>query len=409
MVRYTAKSDDFKDGEWIPKTWQRKEQVALIDHIMMVYRQWLQDMRGLAEELKQAKSTSYTDYGHEGPYGDTYAVQNPRGATVYEGAEPDMYDLSPVEDSDLYLDMMGVSYDSPILDSCPEPSSAVLERLDAEFQNVFDWMWAAEDADLNWHSIISNWENSDGDPAWNANNAGVEIAYYADTVEQKATPFLNDLRGRWVEELERLAEQAHEDYVQDTLDGGAYLSLKFVEDAVMLADEALESIEQSTSTRAEDEIKFYTKAFEEMTAQAADVPGMMAEDVAFMSGAVGDLREITGRSHHSDIRAWEARGVQQEDAKIAVDRIRSYWVKRLQQMDNIEHIKKVNRLAQKKAAGTVPNYRFKVGEIVKAKNRYGKVIGARLEGGTGKQVYEVKVNGVDKPKLYYNDELQRAE
>lgn len=407
----TSKAENWQDGEWIPKHWQRGEQLGAIDRAIAGFKTWLQDLRGLAGELEHAESNSYTEHGYEGPYGDTYAVQYPRGYTAYEDANVEDFDLSPATKPDYYSEVMGIESEDFIQYQFPQPWSPTLTKLQEELFEISWWLWVEESDDIDWYKLISSWENPSEDPAWEAQALGEALNNYADQAEAEALPQMVAIRREWVEELQRLEEQAHTEHINDAYEDGAYYSLKFAEEALALTEEALQAIEEATPTRAEEEVKFYTKALEQMAIEAEDVPGMMVDDTGFMAGAMEDLKEIARRAHHDDIRAWEARGVQQEDAKLAIDRIRSHWAKRLEDMKDLDYVKKVNRLARKAHAGTVPNYRYKVGQMVKVKQsrRYGKIVGAKLEGGTGKQVYEVKVNGVDNPKKYYTDELEKAE
>lgn len=405
MFGYTA----YKNDDQIPADWQVKEQLAAIDLVISGMNEWFKELKSLGTLLIYAQSESSRDYGYEGDYGDAYVYQNPQGDILYEGANPEDFDMSPVQDYHSYEDMMGITSEDFILGTYPSPYSTTLTNIEREIWEVAGVLFILQET-IGYAPLFKEWKSTDGDPAIIAHEIGENILEFVDEYETEALFSLNKLRSEWGNETDSLAESNYQKTVEEELDNGAINFVRYAEDVLSLADEAIESLEQATPTRANEEVKYYASILDEAATQAEDVPGMMVDDAGFMSGAAEDIKEIARRSFHSDIRAWEARGVQKDDAILAFSRVRSYWAKRLDDVSDVDTIRKINRLASKSNPGTVPNYRYKVGQMVKVKKsrRYGKVVGARLEGGTGKQVYEVKVNGVDKAKLCYVDEIERA-
>lgn len=409
--RYKA-NIQWEDADWIPANWQREEQVAFFDQIASTLPGWATSILGLAKQLIASESTTSRDYGYEGPYGDRYVVQHPYGIEVYEGASYEDFDMSPVENVDTKIEALGLGWDDPVYAHYPAPMSPLLEQLDAQLGEIGRKLNLEEGEDADrWNNIIENWKDATGDPASYAQEAGEYLSDFSSYIENDAIPSIYDIKQKWIEELRRLENDAYEERMQKAYNDGAQPFVRYATDVLALSEEAVGAIEQATSTRAEEEIKLYTKALKEASIEADDIAGMTEADSAFLKGAVDDLTEIAKRTHHNDIRAWEARGLQKNDALLAFDRVRSYWTKVVKQLDNLEAVQKINRLANKSHPGTVPNYRYKIGQMVKLKGsgRYGKIIGSKLDGGTGKQVYEVRVNGADRPKQCYVNEIERAE
>ena len=406
MLGYmTSKGENWESGEWIPAHWQQSEQVGALDRAITIFKTWISDMKGLGEELRHAQSHEYRDYGYSDERGDQY----PGGRVAYEDASPVDFDTSLITDPYSYLDQAGLDSEDFILYEFPDPHSGTLEKLQQDFYDTFNEYLFMLEAD--WSDVEREWINLDEDPAVGASAAGDAVFDVASEAERDGLSQLLDIRTQWVNEVHRLEAQEHDTHVEKAYAGGAYASVDYAEDVLALSEEAIDELEAATSTRADEEIKQYLDELSQKADEASEIPGMLTDDVSFMEGAVDDIKQIASRTHHSDIRSWEARDIQKSDALIAVDRVRSHWAKRLEDFQDLDHVKKINRLASKAGNGTLPSYRFKVGQMVKVSQsrRYGKVIGAKLEGGTGKQVYEVRVNGLDSPKTFYSDELERSE
>jgi hypothetical protein len=119
--------------------------------------------------------------------------------------------------------------------------------------------------------------------------------------------------------------------------------------------------------------------------------------IVTLDSQMENLREICERRFHRDIRSWEDRAIQKEDAKIALFTMKSYWERFL------------NPDTASKALPGAPNYRFRVGEKVKVVSSgfIGKVVTCEKENGTGKQVFWVKLK--DETKKYFVRDLKRYE
>lgn len=388
---YRVKSSD----DLTPVEWQAKEQVAVIDNAIGVAREWIKDARATALALQAA-----------------YSIADGNGD--FAGAWPSDFNLYVADQS--YFDNFGIHGEGFIRESFPAPDSEELAELEIDILASILEMVVQPFMNPRWHDIMDRWSSANRDPATCAYQAGSYILEAVVDAEISIFPRLLNMRQEWVDIVSELQDGLYQENIAGEIeDGGIGGAIQYMRRALSLSEDALLSLDEATTTRAADDIKFYTKQFKLMAANAADVPGLVAEDEAFMSRAADDLEDIAQRRYHNDIRAWESQRAQREDAKLAVDKVRSYWAKRLDATNDLGEIKRLKRITQKaqarKGDGTIPAYRFNVGSMVKVRTsrRYGKVLGAKLEGGTGKQVYEVRVNGVDHPKNYYAHELERAD
>ena len=406
----SLKKDTWTEGEWIPTEWNPEGQVGVIDHIIGQLRHWVDVVRSSGEQLKMASSEiSGGEMGNY--YGDSdYDII---GAD-YLGAEVEDYldEISPIADADASdFNMQYLPDDGQIFDVFPYPNSNTLMSI---WDRILELPWAFVDGKYlssewrkNYNDWI-NWQDFDSDPAYNAQKAGRLLVEYAQEMETQIIPQIINMRREWVDEVRRLETQAHTEFIETAMEqyGDA---ARFAESVAGLADETYNSLREATNTRAIDEIKVFLKALKLAITDFPDDEDLGESDYAHMMRCADDLSDIASRQYHNDIRAWESRALQSQDAQIVVDKVRSYWAKRAEELTEPKAL--IKRHNTKAHAGTVPSYKFKIGQMVKVRKsrRYGKVVGARLEGGTGKQQYDVRVNGVDNLKRYYASELERSE
>lgn len=388
---YRLKNSD----DLTPVEWQAKEQVAVIDNAIGVAREWIKDARATALALQAA-----------------YSIAD--GSGDFAGAWPSDFNLYAVDQS--YFNNFGIHGQGFIREPFPAPDSEELAELEIDILASILEMVVQPFMNPRWHDIMDRWSSANKDPATCAYQAGSYILDAVVDAETSIFPRLLNMRQEWIDIVSELQDGLYqENIVEGIEDSGIGDAVQYMRRALSLSEDALLSLDEATTTRAIDEIRFYTKQFKLMAANIEDIPGLASEDEAFMSRAINDLKDIAQRRYHNDIRAWESQRAQREDAKLAIDKVRSYWSKRLDTINNLDEIKRLKRITQKaqarKGDGTIPAYRFNVGSMVKVRSsrRYGKVLGAKLEGSTGKQVYEVRVNGIDHTKNYYAHELERAD
>lgn len=155
---------------------------------------------------------------------------------------------------------------------------------------------------------------------------------------------------------------------------------------------AVEKIGQSTGQDATKRlIKQYIKVMDGALDKVKNTPGMLTEDVSAIEAQLEELRSISGRNIPENIRSWEAKSVMREDAKLVMGKAMRYWSSVATQAED----ENAYRMRAARSHQSTPNYRYKIGQMVKVGNRYGKVVGASLEGGTGKQMYDVKLTSND--------------
>lgn len=176
-----------------------------------------------------------------------------------------------------------------------------------------------------------------------------------------------------------------------------------------IADVAIEGVallDQATGSKAPELIRSIANVLKTAKIKLESTEGVLAEDVSAIEGQIENLNDIASRNHHSDIRSWDARFVQREDARLALGQISQYWKNVMKAYLSDQYNRRKSAASKAEELAGVPNYRFKVGQMVKVGNRYGKVIGASKEGGTGKQVYDVRLNGSDKIRKCSTNEMK---
>ncbi len=175
------------------------------------------------------------------------------------------------------------------------------------------------------------------------------------------------------------------------------------------ANNAVQAMNIATPNRAISDIKYYIDVFKAACEKVKTMPGMLPEDLVSIETTVNDLQEIAGRQFYDDVRSFDAKVVQREDAKLVFNNTKYHWGKIAETYAEPEpNIKKFDRREKAKLAA-VPSYRYKLGQMVKVGNRVGKVIGMSKEGGNGRAVYEVRIDGVDAPRRCYTNEIKKLE
>lgn len=164
-------------------------------------------------------------------------------------------------------------------------------------------------------------------------------------------------------------------------------------------DKALLAVNKSSGPQTAKSLDAYYKAFKRIARKLEDLVEEReadVKDISALEGHLDNLGEICTRRFHTDIRSWEDRHVQREDAKIVLNMMKMYW--------------EGSYMSSKAVTPGMPKYHYKIGELVKivSSKRTGKVVGIYTEGGTGRQSFEVKVVGIDKPKKYYVRQLSRV-
>lgn len=191
----------------------------------------------------------------------------------------------------------------------------------------------------------------------------------------------------------------------DDINSEKSIAQDIAERIVSTATRAIGELNQATASNATNIIKRYLMALKNLEDECADDSGMLPEDIGTIAAQTDDVTDVALRRFHSDIRSWDAYSVQREDAKLAFSKIASYWGK-------IVNVYKSSEPSRRKTAAKsygVPNYRYKVGQMVKVGNRFGKVVGVSKEGGTGKQLYEVRIDGKDQTRKCGLKEISNAE
>lgn len=179
-----------------------------------------------------------------------------------------------------------------------------------------------------------------------------------------------------------------------------------------IADAAIEGVDllkQATGSKSPELIKRMAQVLKSAKIKLENTPGIVSEDIAAIDNQIDDLDDIASRQHFSDIRSWEAKAVQKEDARLALGRIHQYWKGVAEEYTATQYNRRKSFATKNNLNPAMPNYRFNVGQMVKVGNRYGKVIGASKEGGTGKQVYEVRINGADKVRRCSASEMKSVD
>lgn len=165
-----------------------------------------------------------------------------------------------------------------------------------------------------------------------------------------------------------------------------------------VSNKALRGLEQKTGSQLPLYLKTYVKIFTNAIRMMKDCDYALQEDLSTLEGQVDNLKEISRRAVHKDIRSFEDRGSQKADAKILLSTMKQYWQKAYSDFG-------VKGYSKRKSAAmtNVPNYRFKLGDTVKAGNRIGKVIACFKENGTGKQMYGIRFNDGSSKNLSLSD------
>lgn len=179
-----------------------------------------------------------------------------------------------------------------------------------------------------------------------------------------------------------------------------------------IADAAIEGVDllkQATGSKAPELIKRMSQVLKSAKIKLENTPGIVNDDIIAIESQVDDLDNIAGRQHFSDIRSWDAKAVQKEDARLVLGKIHQYWKNVSQEYTSDQYNRRQSFASKTNLNPALPNYRFKVGQMVKVGNRYGKVVGAAKEGGTGKHVYEVKINGADKVRRCSANEMKSVD
>jgi hypothetical protein len=181
----------------------------------------------------------------------------------------------------------------------------------------------------------------------------------------------------------------------------------FAQKMQAVARVATTRLKSSALNQVSEEVKQFNAWFKAKIDEAETIPGILPEDLSVMTAQKEDLREIESRKAYNDIRSWDASKIQRDDALQAIENIRSYW-KKLSDTLTGDAGKSISERSVRGQFTAVPNYRFKIGQMVKTKkgNKVGKVVGLARENGTGRAIYTVRLVSDDKTKNYYTGEIK---
>ena len=280
----------------------------------------------------------------------------------------------------------------------------------ALFKNFFDlgesvWNLANKlDEQLKkWNVDISN--NADDENPLRFARGFLATLEQLSSELSKAINGMQKIRNDWEEEANKVAEEQLDNKNEDTMVGEGSRSLLYVRSLVEAADRAYQTIRVTTGSKASDELREFVKLFQMAEEKIKTSPGFTNADLAAIRSQIADLTEIARRTFFNDIRSWNGRAEQQQDAMHLFTTMKLHWSKRLTDLQSDVAANKNGLFAG------VPNYRFKVGQMVRVNSsrRYGKVLSISRKGGTGTQQYEVRVNGVDSSKIFGVRELSKVD
>lgn len=340
----------------------------------------------------------------------------------------DFYEKS--DDETFLSDLLktDVFYTEDIFRKYPTPKSAKLENLANEIQvsqwSVFDFIkeQSPENILLGWAEASSK-HNKYGDgtaPSWYANQ-------YADILEKTIT-FINTnmtvkfskIYKDWQNEgravvndieianNEALRDNIHVGDIKSVTDEEYHTKMLMIKDisnaknVVMYCSKTLQKIKNAD----ERYVKNVIKNFIDESENIKNVINIEGNDLNELKSVQENLKDIN-KSLKNDTKSFSMIKEQVDSASIAVDNFKSYWVKRYNKMVDIynDPSSKSDRITYP----GIPNYRFKIGERVKTKkgNKTGKIIGIQKEGGSGKQLYTVRLDSEDGFKLFASLDLSR--
>lgn len=400
---------DYLDGEWIPSDWDLDGQLGIMDMYIGVIAQWVADANALAAELKTRESYSYVDHGYEGPYGGTYAVEHPGGIIRYEDTQIDDFDIEPVFDYSYIVDNYYPTSELSILDVIPSPSFSELVELEEAFLNAFHYGITGLSESDDSYRLLKEWGDTESDPSDVAHTVADYITDYVSEIKSDIIPYLQQMKSKWEQLVQEDAQERYDLYVTNNQkSSGVYESVQAMEAVHSFASDAVCMLNESTPEKASgdiDELEEDLRAFIKMV-EGSGSSVLKQSDVAKMVAVLDDINNIAKFAYNSsDIRSWEFKNTQKQDAILAFDNLRFYAEKRIGEMEENHSLRKAASKARE-----MPSYRYLTGTTVKVlpKNRYGKVVGMRLEGGTGKQLYEVKIDGVGR-EYYPTRQLRKVE
>lgn len=135
------------------------------------------------------------------------------------------------------------------------------------------------------------------------------------------------------------------------------------------------------------------------------VPGLEDNNIKELESQVDELKSILSQAQSTSVRGRARQNLHQHDAMHLMQIMAKYWSSVYSTWNALDESTK----SQIRMAGA-PSYRYAIGAMVKIKNsgRTGKIVGIRREGGTGRQVYEVRMVNSDRTKLYGLRDLMRT-
>lgn len=369
----------------------QKANLSALDKIIAAYKQKIQWMRMTDKDIKKEE-------------GNQLSIS---GRPNYEEGYPESFGLKP----DMFRDLLeeevdkgglGVPEDIDYMTGGPPTSDGVFKQLMSKAFEAFDKLYnPAKALDAIIDEAI---QDHDSAPMQWAYKLVDQMEEFADMMDAAVDQF-QSVRNQWEEEAHNMSEQQLDGKNEDTMVGEGSRSLLYIRSLAETADKAYEAVKQAAGAKTTAQLKHYLKIFAQAQETIKNAPGITHSDIAAIQSQIGDLSEIANRAFFSDIRSWNGRAIQQQDALHLFTTMKLHWLKRL---ESLEADVKANKGGM--FAG-VPSYRFKIGQMVRVNSsrRYGKVLGISRKGGTGTQQYEVRVNGIDSTRIFSVRELSKVD
>lgn len=369
----------------------QKANLDVLDKIITAYKKRIDWMRVTnkkieTEENKQLSMSGTPSY--EDGYPETFGLQQDFFRDLLE--------------TDLDKGGLGVPEDVRDITGQAQSKDDIFGHLSAAMWNAYDKLYEpAKALDVVLNKAI---ESHDSAPMEWAYKFEWELGDYTELMEAAVSEF-QKIRNQWEEEAHNMSEQQLDGKNEDTMVGEGSRSLLYIRSLAKTADDAYETVKNAPGQKTTAALKHYLKIFAQAEETIKTAPGITHSDIAAIQSQIGDLSEIANRAFFSDIRSWNGRAIQQQDALHLFTTIKLHWIKRL---EGLEADVKANKNGL--FAG-VPAYRFKVGQMVRVNSsrRYGKVLGISRKGGTGTQQYEVRVNGIDSTRIFSVRELSKVD
>ena len=418
----------YKGEEWLPKDWKLSEQQKQLQEATSKTAETRNiiamggDVIGFGPKIEEYEDGEFPDgSGRNTRYFTVHGIGMGVDKEVWKVldvyANDSLYDYFnefkieglPDPNSDSDLKRIYTAFKSRVHDAWDSSAKELLAATSSVGYGLDDYAEIDEEGVIEWlHTTASN-----GDEAFDklvelAKAINGNLPKLAVALAKAAQDMKQDMSS-YVERGNKIAQDYKLDYIGEQSmqnEGGKSIipAMRMLDALVGTGEQAKMKLVSATSAKAEGLIKEFVRLFDESVPVALDTEGMRQQDVDAVMSFVDNLRQISRRSFPSDIRSWQAKSVQRQDAILTLDNFIHTMAKALNHWTAMTP----EQRAKASYAG-LPNYKFGIGEDVKviSNNRHGKVIEYGKEQGNGKQYYKVRMTGVDHPKTFGRNELKK--